>query len=199
MTSAVQICSNALLMLGAQTINALDDSSDRARQCSNLYPLVRDYLLTSHPWNCCRRRVLLNPDGVSPGFGYTYAFTLPADFARMRWISDGPGENDPSLDFVLEDGKILCDTSPLYLRYCYLNQNEATWTPLMVMAATQSMRAVMSYGITQSTSLEQLLEQTLQPYLKLARAVDGQDTPPETLGDYPLLSSRFTPVGDPGF
>lgn len=201
MTTDVQICSNALLMVGAQTINSLDasDLSDRQRICVNLYPMVRDYLLTSHPWNCCRKRALLNPDATPPAYGYANSFTLPADFARMSWISDGPDETDPTVDYVIENGKILCDSSPLYLRYCYLNQNEGNWSPLMVMAATQMMRALLAYPITQSTSLEQLLEQTLQPYLRQARAIDSQDMPPQTLGDYPLLSARFTPVGDPGF
>jgi hypothetical protein len=195
--SAVSICSNALLMVGAKTINSLDDdTSDRGRLVANLYPFVRDYLLTSHPWNCCRKRALLNPDATAPAFDWSYAYTLPADFARMGSI----GQDDAGVvDYVIENGKLLCDQTPLYLKYLYLNQNEATWSPLMVMACTMMMRAIVAYPITSSTSLEQLLEQVLQPYLKQARAVDSQDTPPETMGDFPLLQSRFTPVGQPGF
>ena len=196
-TSGVSICSNALLMVGAQTINSFDgDLTDRQRLAANLYPMVRDYLLTSHPWNCCRKRVVLNPETVTPAFDYGYSYALPADFARMLKVGT---EDDGVVDYRIEDGHILCDAAPLALRYCYLNQNEASWTPLMVMAATMCMRTVLAYPITQSTSLEQLLQQVLQPYLQQARAVDSQDTPPETFGDYPLLASRFTPLGQPGF
>lgn len=196
-TSDVSICSNALLMVGDKTINSLTDgTSDRQRLCANLYPLVRDYLLGSHPWNCCRKRVLLNPDTTAPAFDWSFAYTLPADFARMGQIGQ---DGDGVVDYAIEDGKLLCDQSPLYLRYLYLNQNPAKWSPVMVMACTMMMRTVLAYPITSSTSLEQLLEQVLQPFLKQARAIDSQDTPPETMGDFPLLQSRFTPVGNPRF
>lgn len=196
-TSAVSICSNASLMCGGQTINSLeDDTSDRARLCANLYPMVRDYLLASHPWNCCRKRVLLNPDVTAPAFDYSYAYTLPADFARMGSIGQ---DTDGVVDYRIEDGKLMCDQSPLYLKYLYLNTNEGKWSPLMVMAATMLMRSIIAYPLTSSTSLEQLFDQVLEPFLKRARAVDSQDTPPETMGDFPLLQSRFTPVGNPEF
>lgn len=189
--SDVSICSNALLMVGAQTINSLDDGnlSDRQRLCANLYPLIRDYLLNAHPWNCCRTRVVLNPDLTLPVFDYSFAYTLPADYSRMLKVGT---EDDGVIDYRIENGKILCDQTPLSLRYCFLNQNVATWTPLMVMACTMAMQAVLAYPITQSTSLEQLVMQVLQPYLKEARAVDSTDTPPEELGDYPQMASRFS-------
>lgn len=191
--SSVSICSNALLMVGGQTINSLTgDLSDRERLCANLYPLMRDYMLAAHPWNCCRKRVLLNPDATGPSFGWQFAYTLPADFTRIHGLGQ---DDDAPIDYELEDGKLLCDLSPLYLRYLYLNTNEAKWSPLMVYAATMSMRALLAYPITQSTSLEQLLESVLEPILRRARAIDAQDRPPETFGDFPLLESRFSPVG----
>jgi len=198
MTTAVQICSNALLMVGAQTINSLDatDLSDRQRICVNLYPMIRDYLLTSHPWNCCRKRATLNPDATAPAFDWSYSYTLPVDFSRIDSIGQ---QADGIVDYVIESGKLLCDEPVLYLRYLWLNQNESQWSPLMVMAATMTMKAVLAYPITQSTSLEQLIDTELEPYLRKARAIDSQDTPPQVLGDYPLLQARYTPFGDPGF
>jgi len=158
--------------------------------------MVRDYLLGSHPWNCCRKRVVLNPVVGAPTFDYAYAYALPADFARLLQV----GRDERGIpDYRIENGQILCDDAPLYLRYCFLNQNEATWTPLMVMACTELMRTVLAYPVTQSTSLEQLLQQVLQPYLREARAVDSEDTPPETLGDFPLLQARFSPLRGPEF
>lgn len=188
--SAVSILSNALLMIGAQTINSLDgDLSDRQRIAVNLYPTVRDYVLSAHPWNCCRKRVLLNPDSTPPAFGYDLQYTLPPDFARIHALGD---DDEPPVDYAIEDGKLLIsEAAPLKLRYLYLNQNEARWSPLLVYAVTQTMRAVLAYPITQSTSLEQLIAAELEPILKRARAIDSQDSPPETLGDFPLLSARY--------
>lgn len=189
--SSVSICSAALVMLGSQTINAMDSSdlSDRQRACVNLYPIIRDYVLGSHPWNCCRKRTLLNPDADAPAFGYATSYTLPADFVSIYGLGD---DSDAPYDFVIEDGKLLTDESgALELRYLYLNTNEGRWPPLLVHAVTMCMRQALAYPITQSTSLEQLIDQVLNPILQRARAVDSQSTPPATLGDFPLLASRY--------
>jgi hypothetical protein len=194
--SAVSICSNALLMVGGQTINSFTgDLSDRQRLCANLYETVRDYVLSSHPWNVCIKRVLLNPDATAPvGNDYALQYTLPSDFLRMLSVGDAGIESD----YRIENGKILCDDSPLLLRYVYKNTNEASWTPLLVMAVTLAMREVVAYPITQSTSLEQLIDQAIGGTLKNARTIDAQDQPPETLGDFRLLNSRFSPRGGMG-
>lgn len=191
MSSDVSICSNALLMLGAQTINSLDDSSDRARQCANLYPMVRDYVLSSHPWHACTKRVTLNPDTDTPAFDWSMQYTLPADFLHILQVGEDGAEND----YQLESGKLLCDTTPLYLRYIWRNEVVSTYTPLLVSAITMAMRQVLAYPITQSASLEQLVDQAIEPILRRARAIDSQDQPPQTLGDFRLLNSRFSPRG----
>lgn len=192
MTSAVSICSNALLMVGAQTINSFDgDLSDRQRLAANLYETVRDYVLSTHPWNCCIKRVTLNPDVAPPEYDYALQYTLPGDFLRL--LSVGEAGQEP--DYRIENGKILCDESPLRLRYCFKNTNEQAWTPLLVMSVTLAMRAAIAYPITQSTSLEQLIDQAIASSLKTARTIDSQDQTPETLGDFRLLNSRHSPTG----
>jgi hypothetical protein len=195
MATDVSICSNALLMVGAQTINSMDtgDFSDRQRICVNLYPTVRDYVLSVHPWNCCRKRILLNPDADVPAFGWTTQYTLPADFGRMLGMGD---DDEVPFDYTIEDGKLLTNESGvLKLRYAYMNRNAGRWPPLLVHAATMAMRAVLAYPITQSTSLEQLVDQTLAPILQKARAIDSQDRPPQGFGDFPLLASRYVDSG----
>jgi hypothetical protein len=54
------------------------------------------------------------------------------------------------------------------------------------------MKAVFAYPITGSTSLEDLVDNALKDVLRRARSVDGQQGTPQSLGDSPLLNSRFT-------
>lgn len=183
----VSICSNALLLLGAQTINSLSENNDRARACSNLYPMVRNYLLRSHPWNCAVKRVALAPDATAPAFDWDNQFTLPSDFMRVLSV----GEAGAEVEYKVESGKLLCDDNPAYLRYIWRNENPATWDDMLVWGVTQAMKAALAYPITQSTSLEQLVEDACERVLKKARSVDGQDDPPDTLGDSPLLAARM--------
>lgn len=62
---------------------------------------------------------------------------------------------------------------------------------MLVHCMTLAMAARMAYAITQSASLEQTRLQELEMALKRARAIDGQDEPPETFGDNRLLGSRY--------
>lgn len=49
--SGIEMCSSALVKLGAAGIDSFDDGSAEARVASRLYPLVRDALLSVHPWS----------------------------------------------------------------------------------------------------------------------------------------------------
>lgn len=187
MTSAVSICSNALLLLGAQTITGFDDGTDRATLAGNLWETVRDDMLRSHPWNCAVKRTALAADATAPTYDYSYRYLLPADWLRTISI----GEYGSESDYRTEGRYILSDDSPLYLRYIYRNTDPSTYDASLVGVLTLAMTARMAYPITSSTSLQQSFMQELQQALRRARAIDGQDDPPETIGDFRLLSSRF--------
>ena len=187
MASQVSICSNALLMLGAQTINTLADTSDRAVMCLNFYPDVLDSVLRSHPWNCCIKRAVLAANATAPAFDYAYSFNLPADWLRTLSV----GEYGYETDYKSEGRQILSDDDVLMLRYVFRNTDESTWHAGLVEAVTLAMAERLAYPITQSASMQQSMMQKLQMVLKRARAEDGQEDPPETLGDFRLLSSRY--------
>jgi len=187
MATDVSICSNALLMLGAQPINSLTENNDRARLCNSLFDSVRDDVLRSHFWNCATKRVSIAPDTDAPAFDYTYQFTLPPDWIRIVSC----GEYGYEVDYRQEGRKILCSESTLKLTYIYKNEDVTTWDVSLINAMQHAMAAKVAYAITQSASMAQVMDQQLSMYMKRARAVDGQDNPPETMGDFPLLAARY--------
>lgn len=188
MTTAVAICSQALLMLGDKPISSFDENTDRALVAANLYPTIRNYLLRSHPWNCATKRVVLSPDTSAPAFGFAYRFRQPDDWMRTLQV----GQYDTQvMDFRHESGWFLSDEAVFYLRYIWRNEDESTWDALLIHAAVLSMRQVFAYPITASGTLEELVTTVVRNVLKEARAVDGQDQPAETFGDFPLLASRY--------
>lgn len=189
MTTAVSICSNALLMLGAQTINSFSDAGDldRAKLCANLYPTVRNKLLRSHPWNCAVKRLVLAPDATAPVFGYDQQFQLPSDCLRVLDVAEGGCQ----IDYRLEGRQIQANTTVLELRYIFRSEVESTWDDALVELMTLAMAARLAYAVTQSAALEQSRMQEFQLALRMAKAVDGQEEPPETFGDFPLLRARM--------
>lgn len=113
--SSVSVCSNALLMLGAQTINNFTENNDRARLAANLYPGARDALLREHPWSCAVKRVVLSADKDKPEYGFSYRFTLPADYIRVLSV----GEANEDVEYLVEQRCILANRSSLKLRYVF--------------------------------------------------------------------------------
>ena len=49
--TALALCSRALLRLGAQPIASLTEGTPEAEVAANLYPGIRDALLSAHPWS----------------------------------------------------------------------------------------------------------------------------------------------------
>jgi len=185
-TSEVQVCSNALLLLGADTINSFDDETDRAKLVSNLWPNSLDAILRSHPWNCAITRAALAPDDSAPAFEWPYQFTLPGDCLRILSI----GEQGENPEYRPEGRKILYDESVLKLRYIYRNSDVPSWDALLVQAAEAYMAMTCAYPITKSAAMFDAMTKLWDLKLRLARNVDGQEAPPEEVGDFPLLSAR---------
>lgn len=186
MTSAVSICSNASLLLGGKTISDFSEDTDRARIASNLFETVRDATLRSHPWNCAVKRVRLSPDANAPSYGYDNQFTMPGDCLRILVIGD-----DDQTDYNVEGRKILCNEPELLLKYIFRNEVEATWDSTLIHAVTLGMAAAMAYAITGSATAGDGFAAQAREALKYARAVDGQENPPETLGDFRFPRARL--------
>ena len=51
MPSVVDICNEAMDLLGAATITALTENSKEARLCNRRFETVRDAVLRAHTWN----------------------------------------------------------------------------------------------------------------------------------------------------
>ena len=125
MATDVSICSNALLLLGDNTIAALSppDPTDAGTLCANLYPQVRDWILRQHSWNCAVKRVVLAPDVTPPAFDYSFQFSIPDDWLRTLQV----GQRDQGVDYQMEGRKILCDEAVFYLVYVFKNTVEGTY------------------------------------------------------------------------
>lgn len=184
--SPVSICSNALLDLGAQSISDFTENTDRAKIVANIYPSARDDLLREHVWKFAIKRTLLAPDADKPAFGYTYAYTLPADFLKAITVNYGYYP-----DYTIENGKILTNENSIALRYIYQNVDVTTYDAAFIKLLTLMIKSKIAYSVTQSTSLAEAIKQEFIYELRSAKAIDGQQVPPEALGFSTLLEDRL--------
>lgn len=188
MATAVSICSNALQMLGAKPINDFNERTEHARLCANLYPSVRDDLLRAHPWNCATKRVMLAPLATPPAFDFDYQFALPGDWIRTLQV----GKKGQALAYRSEGRNILACVTALPLVYIFRNDVEQSWSTNLVELAELQMAAKMAYAVTKSSSIRDSYRDEFARAFKVAKAIDGQDDPPEEFEEGTLLESRFT-------
>lgn len=186
--SSVTICSNALLTLGAHTINDFAENTDHARLCANKYPVLRDEMLRKHPWNCAVKRVILAPSSTPPTFGWGYRFTLPGDILRILSVEAADGRD---ISYRIEGRYLLANVDAAYVTYIWRNDNEASWDTSLIRVMETAMAAELAYAVTGSTSLRDTLKQEVEYLLKQARAFDAQEEPAQELDGFPTFESRF--------
>lgn len=190
MASKVSICSNALLMLGAQPIASFTDGSDRARLASNLYPGERKAFMRAHNWGALTTRVSLAPMAQAPAFGYSRQFALPGDCIRLLDV----GEEGETMTYRVERKRILYNGTILPVRYI-ADLDEGEWDDSMVYAMELRMAALFAYPITASSSLADALAARAKDALKEAKTIDGQEDDTQAIEHSPLLDSRYAGGG----
>lgn len=183
--SFVSIANSALTKLGAQLITSLDEESKEARLCSARIYDVKDFVLRSHLWNFATKRVVLSPEVATPAFEYDYQFTVPVDFLRIVTI------RPTSEDYVVENGKILSNTSELELVYIYQVSN-----PTLIDAHCAEVIACylaydISYALIQTGQIQQQLYELYQQKLRQAKSIDAKENPARELSADLFLDSRY--------
>ena len=193
MASVVDICNGALNQLGASTILSLTEDSKNARQCTARYTQVRDSLFRSHPWNCLQKRVQLAADTTAPAWGFTSAYTLPADCLRLLRILDYDSNHK------VEGRKILTNNSSMKILYVARIEDPNEYDELLRETISAALAADIAYAVTSSNPVSLNMYNLYQTKLKDARFVDateGQNTSQEdgmadVVDANDFLSSRF--------
>ena len=193
MASVVDICNGALNQLGASTILSLTEDSKNARLCNARYTQVRDSLFRSHPWNCLQKRIQLAADTTAPAWGFTSAYTLPADCFRLLRILDYDSNHK------VEGRKILTNNSSMKILYVARIEDPNEYDELLRETISAALAADIAYAVTSSNPVSLNMYNLYQTKLKDARFVDateGQNTSQEdgmadVVDANDFLSSRF--------
>ena len=81
------ICSQALIKCGADTISSFTDGTHESNVCSVMYDTIKKSLLYYTFWNFAIIKVQMNRLSETPtDTKFLYAFSLPADIIRIRSI-----------------------------------------------------------------------------------------------------------------
>ena len=199
MASVIQIANRALTKLGSARIISLDDDNKQARAVKSCYEDLRDDELRSHRWSFAMKRTSLPADSEAPAFGFTYAYTLPADFLRLDMVNDefpavvmdnysGAETND----YAIEGNKILANIAPpLKLRYIARIEDPNQYDVLFREALSCRIAAELCEDLTQSNQKRELAWQEYKQAVSKAIRTNAIEKPPVMPPDDQFIISRL--------
>ena len=196
MSSVVDICNEAMDVLGAATITSLDENSKEAKLCNRRFTTVRDQVLRSHPWNSAIRRATLAKDSATPAFGFTNQFSLPTDPFCLRVLSfftDSINQDiaayETQVMFKIEGRKVLSDETACKIIFVARVTDTEEYDSLLSSTIAHKLASEVAYAITGSASLSGQIFQLYQARLSEAKAMDAMEGVPDR-----LTSSEFIDV-----
>lgn len=198
MASVVDICNEAMDLLGAATITSLTENSKEARLCNRRFETARDSVIRSHPWNVCIRRAEIAADSVAPAFGFSFQYTLPTDPHCERVISfwDEQVNNElaaydsPSM-FKIEGRKILSNQSTCKITFLARITDTEEYDSLLRSTIAYRLAAETAYAITGSTSVSSAMQTLYNERLREARSIDAMEGVPEQIVADDFINIRF--------
>ncbi|MGE4553797.1 MAG: hypothetical protein AB7D57_11830 [Desulfovibrionaceae bacterium] len=173
-TSVIEICNNALLDLGEDTITALTDNSRAARLCNQRWPAVRDAVLRAHPWNCCMAQAELAAAGSAPLWRWDWQYPLPADFLRVVLLTNALQRS--ITEWEVQGRHAYCDEpAPLFLAYVRRETDPQKYDALLSEALSARLAATLAYPLSGSSSLAEGFWKLYQEKILEARGVDARE------------------------
>lgn len=127
----VTICNQALAMLGKKPLTDFSDTGDVAKHCDALMPELIYELIEEYDWSFLRIGSAELSTTTAPTFGYTYAFTLPANVFYVIDVYDGDQKTEYAyaIKNVDASGTRVLETEQaddLYIKYIYTAEDELT-------------------------------------------------------------------------
>jgi hypothetical protein len=186
MTSAIDMSSNALQLLGDDPISSFDDPGTGAQAAGSLYPETYKAILATYPWHFALKEQYLSRLSATPDpeTYYQYAFQVPVDCIRIWKVM--------SYSRYTIVGRYLYSNQPsLLCRYIY-NVDETDLPPHLVKAIEYKLAAELAVPVTEDMKKAQFYEQKYLSQITQAQTIDSQNQPMQSIIDQPLIDVRLS-------
>lgn len=183
----IRWCSRALVMLGSPPISSFEDESDEAVVASELYPAVRDELLSAYTWKFATTEATLGRLLGTPPADFQYAYQLPPDLLRV--ISAGES-GSTGLVYRIRGRTLQTDSPSVTLSYIFL-PDETEFPPHFVAALVAKLAAAFALPLTESSQRAQTMMAQAENAYRGARVTDSQQQTLQVVQDRTLLNARM--------
>jgi hypothetical protein len=192
--ATIRIVNNALHRLGQSPITDLSELAP----AQDLYPELRDKLLTWIPWTFATVRQALARLEATPASEFLYQYALPtlpyplrvldiqcASYDYQREVYVDPADPDQATQVIVTNAE------SVVLKYI-ARVSEHVWMPLATDTLSLWLAVDLCEAVTGKTSLRESLAQELDAQLKRLEAVDGhQDSPKVFRQNNTYVAARY--------
>jgi hypothetical protein len=199
--TALTICSDALIMLGAKPISSFNEGTDEASISDRLYEDIKDQAILMYPWSFSFKKTSIARLITTPTNEYKYEYQLPGDrLTSPRAIYDTNSTRiQPRKEYRIIGDRLLTDYEQVYIDYQY-SVAEFEMPSYFVQLLKYMMAWHLALPITDQTDKSQYWQSVAigapsengrGGYLRQAMNIDGQGNPTNAINDFSLIAVRY--------
>ena len=186
--SPIDICSRALILIGADPITSFDDGNTEALVAVNMYEDVARASLVNTRWRFATNQAVMNLLTDAPTGRYDQAHQLPNDTLMVHSVTI----NDNLIDYQIYGDKIFSDTTTndtLIVDYTFRAEEE-NWPSYFVIAVEYALANIFATSIARDASLAQLMQASATQAMAKARSLDSQQQTTRSIPTSRFITER---------
>ncbi len=185
--SKIDIINTALMLIGAEKINAVTDATKAARLANSVFNVaVQRVFDLPIKWKFATARASLSVYGTDPISGYDHQYELPAGFVRMVALIDEAGDDVEyswtrelyvlfSGDTETELNMLLTNEDNVFIKYIRYREDVSKWPASFVALVYISIANLLSEPLKQKTVQSKWLTEMFRIAYTSAKIANGMD------------------------
>jgi len=182
-TTSISLASNALLLLGHESIASFDEQTAGATIASNLYESSYYSVLTTYRWRFATKKAVLARLSNAPLNSYSYQYQLPVDCLYVITPLN-------VIDYEIYEDKIFCNETTLEIDYTY-KVAEDRLPAYFIKMFEFFLSAQFALPITGSLDKMKAMQQAYMHQLRMAKYADSSQRPSDTFVANPYIDVRY--------
>jgi hypothetical protein len=186
--SPVDICSRALILIGAEPITSFDDGNNEALISSSMYEDVAQAALVNTRWRFATDQLILNRLSDAPTGRYDASYQIPSDSLMIHTLT----VNGFNIEFQTYSDNLFCDavaSDVVIADYTY-RVLEQYWPSYFNLAVQFQLASVFAVSLARDASLSQMMDQKGALLMAKARGIDSQAQTNRKLDTSRFISNR---------
>lgn len=182
--SGIDVCSRALILIGADPITSFDEGTTESTVAVNMYEDVARAALVNSRWRFATNQATLNLLSDAPTGRYDRAYQLPSDLLMLHAVT----VEDLQIEYQMYGDKVFADsdTSDVLVADYTFRAEETSWPSYFTIAVEYSLAIVFATSIARDSTLASLMSSQAQTAMSKARTLDSQQQTARK-----LVTSRF--------